>query len=64
MSHNVWVALMMPLSVTSEYNKDYYDPNVVYTSFGRNKTSSSQTGHSWGGQEGDMTEGGCRIDAE
>lgn len=27
------------LSCFSEYNADYYDLNVVYTSFGRNKTS-------------------------
>lgn len=38
----------MPLLVTSEHNKDYYDPNVVSTSFGRNKTSSPQTAHSQG----------------
>ena len=31
-----------------EHNKDYYDPNVVSTSFGRNKTSSPQTAHSQG----------------
>lgn len=43
---------------TIEYNKDYYDPNVVYTSFGRNKKPAALrqctagggggVGHDWG----------------
>lgn len=38
----------MPLFIASEYNKDYYDPVGVYTSFGRNKTRSPPTAHSEG----------------
>lgn len=34
----------MPLLVTSEHNKDCYDLNVPYTSFGRNKSSRPQPG--------------------
>lgn len=51
---------IMPLLVISEYNKDYYDPNVVYTSFGRNKTSSPQTAHSQGRVGGGRDRGGTR----
>lgn len=33
----------MALLVTSEYTKDLYGPNVAYTSFGKDKSSSCQT---------------------
>ena len=47
-SCQVWVPLVMPSLVTSEHNKDYYDPNVVYTSFGRNKNQQPSDSHSQG----------------
>jgi len=50
----VWGPLVMPFLVTSEYNKDYDERNVLSTSSGRNKTSSPKTVHSlgqgWGGR--------------
>lgn len=39
----VWAARLMALLVTSEYTKDLYGPNVAYTSFGKDKSSSCQT---------------------
>lgn len=43
----------MALSVTSEYTKDLYGPNVAYTSFGKDK-SSCQTIDSQGGTMGEV----------
>lgn len=49
----VRAALTMLLSDASQYNKDDCDLNIVHTSFGTNKTGSSQTVHrhsrGWGG---------------